>query len=329
MVENKKCPKCNTETEGSNKFCSNCGYNLSETNINDELNSGMNMRSSSKRKVIILSGLAVLCFFVIGVLTILIPKIKVGIEMENKYNNAVSYLKNSKYLEAIIEFQELDTYKDSKIKMKESYYKLADTEYENGNLREATENYYAAGDYNDAIEKYTSTTYEYGKQLVSQWDYVNAAKQFEKIDYEDSKDLALLYAEFDADRYHNERFYYYAEEFEEKLNSLLQEESESFSAKIDDDNITDTPVIYVYDNEEFTGVYVSLCTYDENGTFDGIDIRWLNVSESEDNFGTATYIFSILLADCSLTAQDANDYYMELVDEAIENSLWGNFFVTI
>lgn len=326
MELNKREPKCNTETEDANKFCSNCGYNLSETNINDEFYSGTNKESSPKRKVLIIIVLAVLCFFVIGVLTILIPKIKVGIEMENKYNDAVSYLKNSKYSEAIIEFQELDSYKDSQIKLKEAYYKLADTQYENGNLKEATENYYAAGDYNDAIEKYTSTTYEYGKQLVLEWDYINAAKQFKKIDYEDSKDLALLYAEFDTDRYHNKRFYYYAEEFEEKLNSLLQEENESFSAKIDDDNITDTPVIYVYDNEKFTGVYVSLCKYDENGTFDGIDIRWLDVSKSTDNFGTATYIYSILLADCSLSAQDANDYYMELVDKAEENSLWGNNF---
>ena len=41
----------------------------------------MNKRSSSKGKVIIILVLAVLCIFVIGVLAILIPKIKVGIEI--------------------------------------------------------------------------------------------------------------------------------------------------------------------------------------------------------------------------------------------------------
>ena len=326
MVENKKCPKCNTEIEDSNKFCSNCGYNLRETNINVEVN--LDMDKSGLSKVIKIVGLVILCVLVICVLTIFIPKIKGGIELENKYNDAVNYLKDSKYAKAIIEFRELGTYKDSKNKIKEAYYKLADMEYENGNLKEATENYYAAGDYNDAIKKYESTTYEYGKQLVLGWDYANAAKQFEKIDYEDSKDLALLYAEFDTDRYHNEKFYYYAEEFGEKLNSLLQEENESFTAKINEDNITDTPVIYIYNNGKFTGVYVSLCKYDGNGVFEGIDIRWLRVSECEDNYGPATYIYSIILADCSLTAQEANDYYFELLDESEENVLWGNFYST-
>lgn len=284
-------------------------------------------KGSSKKKVILISILTVVCVFIIGVLAfILIPKIKVSIELKNKYDNAISYLKDNKYPEAISEFKKLDEYKDSEIRIKEAYYKLADTEYEKGDLQKATENYYAAGDYKNAVKKYTSATYEYGIQLVSKWDYLNAAKQFEKIDYEDSKDLALLYAKFDTDRYHNEKFYYFAEEFEEKLNSLLQEENENFSAKIDDDNITDDPVIYVYNSGKFTGVYISLCKYNENGTFEGIDIRWQDVSESVDNFGTATYIYSIHLADCSLSAQDADEYYKRLVDKAEENSLWGNYF---
>lgn len=324
MIEKKKCPKCNIEIDASNNFCGNCGYQFEEMNENDESVSDTPQKTIFQKKKIII--LAVICVVALVLVVILFPKIKATIEKKNMYSSAITYLENKKYQEAINAFRKIDIYKDSQEKLSEAYYKLAETKYKEGDLKAAAENYYSAGNYGDATKKYAATTYEYGKQLVTKWDYINASKQFEKIDYEDSKELALLYAQFDTNRYYDHKFYYYAEEFEDKLNSLLQEENKNFSAKINDDNITDTPVIYVYNKEKFTGVYVSLAKYDKNGTCEGFDIRWSDVSESAENFGTATYIYSILLADCSLTAQDANNYYMELVEKAEKNILLGNAF---
>lgn len=323
-MEKKKCPKCNVEMDASNNFCGKCGYRFEELDKSSESVSNAKKPNFQKKKIIII--LAVICVVTMALIFILFPKIKSTVEKKNKYSSALTYIENNKYQDAINILREIDTYKDSQEKLNESYYKLAETRYKEGDLKAAAENYYSAGKYGDAMRKYTSTTYEYGKQLVAKWDYINAAKQFKKIDYNDSKELASLYVQFDTNRYHNHKFYYYAEEFEDKLNSLLQEENENFSAKIDDDNITDTPVIYVYNKEKFTGVYLSLAKYDKNGMCEGFDIRWTNVSKSEENFGTTTYIYSILLADCSLTAQDANDYYMELVKKAEKNILWGKAF---
>jgi len=212
------------------------------------------------------------------------------------------------------------------IKKQKENYQLANIEYENGNYEDAIQKYSLAGDYADAAERYVITTYEFGKKLLEEWDYSSASKQFKKIDYIDSQELAEFYADFDENRYYDERFYYYAEEFAESLNYLLQQENINYSAKIDDDNITDTPVIYIYDSDSFTGIYISLAQYDESGSFSGIDIRWLNVSEIENNIGVATYIYAISLADRSMALQEANDYYFELLDEATENALWGNIF---
>ncbi len=316
---NTKCSNCGSEVESGNNFCSNCGLDLRK-----EYFKICDTKKNTIEKRFLIVAASVLITVILIVVVIALPRIKNEIDSSKQYKEALAHLEAEQYSEAVEEFQKLEGYKNSKAKLLEAYYKMAENDYENRDFARASEHYLAASEFKDAKEKYVTSTYEYGKLLIKNYDYVLGAKEFEKIDYEDSKELAQLYIQFDKDRYHNEKFYYFAEEYTDLLNTLLQEENKNYAAKLEIDQLTEIPIIKIYDGKKFVGVYAYLVNYNKDeGAFSGVMMHWESVSETENNVGAATYIYNIALLDLSLSHQEANDFYLDFVDNASGSALLG------
>lgn len=99
------------------------------------------------------------------------------------------YLNSEEYDRAVVEFNKVSDYKDSKEKIKESHYRKAVKLMDNylyQNALDAFKN--VPKDYKDTTEKINETRYRYGLYFIDYKGYDEAIEQFKYIpNYKDSK----------------------------------------------------------------------------------------------------------------------------------------------
>lgn len=145
------CEECNTFIPNEASICPNCGCPISiiqsakDITSKDELTS-VALAKKRKSKVGLIITLVV-CFLVIGTLIsyfFILPMIN--------YNYAQSLLDSGDYSNAIIEFEKINNFNNSDEKILECYYLCGKSEYSNGNLLLALDNYKKAKNFEDAQE---------------------------------------------------------------------------------------------------------------------------------------------------------------------------------
>ena len=105
-------------------------------------------KAAEKRKRIL--SIAVLAVIAAIALVLVLTKVIIP---NSKYNAAVELMDSEKYAEAIVEFEEMNGYKDSKNKIDECKYQKALSFYENGEYKNAAIAFGGAGDHKDARER--------------------------------------------------------------------------------------------------------------------------------------------------------------------------------
>ena len=105
-------------------------------------------KAAEKRKRIL--SIAVLAVIAAIALVLVLTKVIIP---NSKYNAAVELMDSGKYAEAIVAFEEMNGYKDSKNKIDECKYQKALSFYENGEYKNAAIAFGGAGDYKDARER--------------------------------------------------------------------------------------------------------------------------------------------------------------------------------
>ncbi len=113
-----------------------------------------------------------------------------GIINDYKYNNAVTLFESGKFDAAATAFAELDDYKDSEDKRKESIYSKASKLEEDKKFSEAITEYKSLGDYKDCDIRIQSCTYSQAKAEMDNGNYDEATKLFKAIaEYGDSSTM--------------------------------------------------------------------------------------------------------------------------------------------
>ena len=113
-----------------------------------------------------------------------------GIINDYKYNNAVTLFESGKFDAAATAFAELDDYKDSEDKRKESIYSKASKLEEDKKFSEAITEYKSLGDYKDCNIRIQSCTYSQAKAEMDNGNYDEATKLFKAIaEYGDSSTM--------------------------------------------------------------------------------------------------------------------------------------------
>ncbi len=128
----------------------------------------------------------------------------------SKYNKAMEYKRDAKYEDAIVVFNNLGRFKDSKEQAAECKQMRDDKDYNttyieaaklkaNGKYDEAIELFQTLNGYKDSAEMIEEcgvlklkAKYDAAMELMEDGDYVGAAKGFESVEYEDSAEMAQL-----------------------------------------------------------------------------------------------------------------------------------------
>lgn len=131
-------------------------------------------------------------FILVIVLTGLCAGLKFGPELLNKqkYNNAVALAEEGNYSDAIIAFQALGDYSNSKEKALECEYNHASKLEEDGKFAEAKLAFENLGTYSDSSTRAQSCAYSEAKEALDNKNFKTASKLFMELgDYGDSKDM--------------------------------------------------------------------------------------------------------------------------------------------
>ena len=110
-------------------------------------------------------------------------------ENNKTYNQALDYLNNNQYENAISEFNKIIDYKDSKNKIKETYYLYAKSEIGQEYYDSAIKLLSECKNYKDSDELLKEATYQYSKKLLNS-NSKEAISNLETIkDYKDVNDI--------------------------------------------------------------------------------------------------------------------------------------------
>ncbi len=96
------------------------------------------------------------------------------------------------WLEAAVKFEQIPKDPVAVYQGRKARYNLAEKQAEAGNYEGAVENYKLAGDYEDAVDKFTDVFYRWAEQLLGDGQRARAADMFHEIlDYKDAAEREL------------------------------------------------------------------------------------------------------------------------------------------
>ena len=114
------------------------------------------------------------------------------VEKSQSYKEAVRFMKEEKYDDAIEKFKILEDYKDSKDKVLECQYLSAEAEEKDGDFETAIEIYTSLKDYKDSKDKILECQYLSAEAEEKDGDFEEAIEIYTSLkDYKDSKDKIL------------------------------------------------------------------------------------------------------------------------------------------
>ena len=188
-----KCPICKKKLNKKSEYCMYCGCNIKEEYTESILNNTVEyekkqqIKANSKiknRKIIYISLFLIITIFIILFLSI----------NPIKYNQAIKYMDQNNYNDAIKLLEELDNYKDSKNRLKEAkYYQLinqideclhnksSSDIYDIETLEEQEAELKKFGDYKDSLEYLKDIQYNIADLYFKNGDYENAKKYYDLI----------------------------------------------------------------------------------------------------------------------------------------------------
>lgn len=184
------CKNCNRKLPDDSEFCQYCGIEI-EVEENENENKGK-VKKHSNLRVISISIFSILLVFV--TITILTGYLF----FMNKYNEAIDLLEKKEYTEAYQKLEELGTFNEADVKIKESKYNRAMEMFQNNEYEEAGVLFLESDGYMDSeeMQKYCN-----GIQLYNKKEYDKSNKIFEALgDYKDSKSY-LYYHKYEVAKY--------------------------------------------------------------------------------------------------------------------------------
>lgn len=108
-----------------------------------------------------------------------------------KYKKGVDAQEAGNYANAVEIFSELGEYKDSKNRISQCNYIIAQQEMEQGNYAEAIALFEVLGDYEDSVSLEKQCALDYGKALFGASDFAKAREQFNKAEKTDEVERYL------------------------------------------------------------------------------------------------------------------------------------------
>lgn len=119
--------------------------------------------------------------FVVVLVTYIIP--------QQKYNSAVSLMKDGSYDEAVTAFTALGGFSDSEKEITEAKYLKANSIFDDENYDDAIIIYKEIGDYKDSLDKINEANYQKAATVMASGDFDSAITMFTAIaEYKDSKE---------------------------------------------------------------------------------------------------------------------------------------------
>ncbi|KIR01636.1 hypothetical protein P261_00450 [Lachnospiraceae bacterium TWA4] len=224
------------------------------------------------------------------------------------YCYGLKCLDEGKYSDAIKSFEKSEGYKDSNDKILEAHFKLGEQEYNKENYGIAAEELKKAGDFEGALEQYTKSVYEYGKSLVALYAYSDAVEQFKLIDYQDSKELANLYEQFEKTRCIDGKFRYKPKEFALILTDNFRDNGyNNYSASLG--NVVDNQAIIElkYSDEIVDSVVLLEDIDDSNVSIGKISILLKNIGNMHEELEVYAVLYCIYLSDISLSFDEVKE----------------------